>query len=277
MTTRSSTAPLLDRARIAELAEKLEPDLLRGFLLEAVIEAETARRRLADFAVQLEEAGRVAHRLRGTSLNLGLARVGGLAAAIEADAEQNERLAALIEELGEAVVATREAAFRLHIVGMGGRSLPPRGRAEASSRDAPAAAAPGPPAPPAAGAFAWEGGAPVEAAPSRPARTEPVATGRQRQQQPSPSPQQRATAPPVDGQQTAINLFVDGVHGFAALPDGVVKFDLYEDRVDYEPAVPDAEPETSRRRHIVARLTMTRVALGRMLYRLATTYRTPEK
>ena len=271
MTTQSSTAPLLDRARIAELAEKLEPDLLRGFLLEAVIEAETARRRLAEFAAQLEEAGRVAHRLRGTSLNLGLTRVGRLAAAIESDTEQSERLAALIEELGETVVATREAVFRLHLAGLGGRSVSPRARAEASPPNRPEAPLPDPSSAlgPAQGD---DGVAPFTAGDApRPARADALATGQRQRQQ-----QRRAVAPAaVDGQHTAVNVFVDGVHGFAALPDDVVKFDLYEDRVDYDPE--SGSDVTTRRRHIVARLTMTRIALGRMLYKLAMKYRVSEK
>jgi HPt (histidine-containing phosphotransfer) domain-containing protein len=241
-----SNAPLLDRARIAELAEKLEPDLLRGFLLEAVVEAETARRRLAEFAAQLEEAGRVAHRLRGTALNLGLTRVGGLAAAIEADAGQGERLAALIEELEDTVAATREAVFRLHIAGLGGRTGPTRGGAETS---------PNRPATPGSSAvgLAWENDPPPDVIGHAPPRHREA----------------------VDGHQTAVSLFVEGVHGFAALSEGVVKFDLYEDRVDYDP---DSGSELgTRRRHIVARLTMTRLALGRMLYKLATKYRVTER
>jgi len=254
---------LLDRARIAELAEKLEPDLLRGFLLEAVIEAETARRRLGEFAAQLEEAGRVAHRLRGTSLNLGLTRVGRLAAAIESDTEQSERLAALIEELGETVVATREAVFRLHLAGLGGRSVPPRARVEApSNRNGPAPADPSS----ASGLDPGENAVPAVAAGDarRPARTEASVTG-----------QQRAIGATVDGQQTAVNVFIDGVHGFAVLPGDVVKLDLYEERVDYDPE--SGSDLTTRRRHVVARLTMTRFALGRMLYQLATKYRVSER
>jgi HPt (histidine-containing phosphotransfer) domain-containing protein len=264
VTAPSSSAALLDRARIAELAEKLEPELLRGFLLEAVIEAETARRRLSELAVHLEEAGRVAHRLRGTALNLGLARVGGLAAAIEADAGQSERLATLIEELEDTVAATREAVFRLHIAGLGGRTVPPRGGGGGAGSSVPdRPAEPGPP--PAAGP-AREGGT-------------SVATGGAHRRLEAGSlaaaAPRRAVVLSVDGHETAVNLFVDGVHGFAALSDGVVKLDLYEDRIDYDPGT--GSDLNTRRRRIVARLTMTRAALGRMLHKLATSYRVSER
>ena len=114
MMTAASVMPLLDRTMIAAFAERLEPRLLWRLLLEAVAEAETACRQLAELTAQPEEAGRVAHRLRGTSLNLGMVRIGQLAAVIEINAGRSGNLAMLVKELEEAVAATREMIFQTH-------------------------------------------------------------------------------------------------------------------------------------------------------------------
>ena len=100
--------PLVDRARLAEVGESLEPETLAVLLMEVMAEAERSLSVLQG-GVGPEQMRRAAHSLKGASLNLGLARIGAIAAEVEVQAQRGVDMTALVARLGEAVAATRAA------------------------------------------------------------------------------------------------------------------------------------------------------------------------
>jgi signal transduction histidine kinase/CheY-like chemotaxis protein len=105
----TKTDPLLvDRARLAEVGESLEPETLAVLLMEVMAEAERSLSVLQG-GVGPEQMRRAAHSLKGASLNLGLARIGAIAAEVEVQAQRGVDMTALVARLGEAVAATRAA------------------------------------------------------------------------------------------------------------------------------------------------------------------------
>jgi signal transduction histidine kinase/DNA-binding NarL/FixJ family response regulator len=100
--------PLVDRARLAEIGEGLEPETLTMLLTEAMEEAERSLDALREGSGP-EQVRRAAHSLKGASLNLGLARIAAMAAEIEAQAQRGADVTPVVACLGEAVAATRAA------------------------------------------------------------------------------------------------------------------------------------------------------------------------
>lgn len=109
--------PLVDLILLAELAADIERHTLAGYLRRAIADAGHTATLLETVSVTPQEVRQAAHKLRGSSATLALARLAGLADAIEKCASQGadtaERIAALrpliaatsnrIEELAQGV------------------------------------------------------------------------------------------------------------------------------------------------------------------------------
>lgn len=100
-------APLVDLLQLAELAADIAPPILAGYLRRAVTDAERAAAALEAAADRPMEVRQLAHRLRGTSATLALARLAQLADAIEHRAGKGDNAADLIQGLRPLIAATR--------------------------------------------------------------------------------------------------------------------------------------------------------------------------
>jgi CheY-like chemotaxis protein len=82
---------------------------LAGLLGRALAEVERGRARMRELPEGSAELAEEAHRVKGAAGLYGLARVGMLAGEVEVAARDGRAVAGLVERLGEAVAATREA------------------------------------------------------------------------------------------------------------------------------------------------------------------------
>lgn len=67
----------------------------------------------------------------------------------------------------------------------------------------------------------------------------------------------------IDGHRQPVDLFVDGIAGVMSSADGIVKFNMYEDRLNYRQ--PQSSDVVLPHRVIVAHVTMTTNTLVQML------------
>lgn len=100
--------PLVDLLRLAELAADIKPPMLADYLRRAVTDAERAAAVLEAAVETPIELRQVAHRLRGTSATLALARLAKLADAIEHCVGEGGNATDLIRDLRPLIAATRD-------------------------------------------------------------------------------------------------------------------------------------------------------------------------
>lgn len=101
---KASEPPLLDQATLDTLRSGMGPETLLSFLADVAVTADRERQTLQDLSLQIRQ---VAHRLRGTSATLGLARVAELAGAIEDSTLGTDGEKAQLDQLARAIAATR--------------------------------------------------------------------------------------------------------------------------------------------------------------------------
>ncbi len=106
-------APLLDRAQIDKMAAGLPPERFAGLLRRAVEGAERGAALLASLPEGSEEQRAEAHRLKGTMGSFGLARMGAIAAEIDAAVKAGRAAPGAVERLAAAETrgALREAGL----------------------------------------------------------------------------------------------------------------------------------------------------------------------
>ncbi|WP_051328705.1 response regulator [Geminicoccus roseus] len=107
--------PLLDRARVQGMSQKMSPEMVRQMLGRGLSGAADSIAKLRDGAGDAEVLSKEAHRLRGTAGTFGLTRLSVLAGLVEdassdpARGRQGEVVAELIALLGSVLEETRHA------------------------------------------------------------------------------------------------------------------------------------------------------------------------
>ncbi|MFZ1427368.1 MAG: Hpt domain-containing protein [Geminicoccaceae bacterium] len=98
--------PLVDLILLAELAADIERRTLAGYLRRAISDAERAANLIEAVSGTPQEVRQAAHKLRGSSATLALARLAGLADAIEQCASRGADTAERIAALRPLIAAT---------------------------------------------------------------------------------------------------------------------------------------------------------------------------
>ncbi len=98
--------PLVDLILLAELAADIERHALAGYLRRAIADAEHTATLLETVSGTPQEVQQAAHKLRGSSATLALARLAGLADAIEKCANRGADTAEPIAALRPLIAAT---------------------------------------------------------------------------------------------------------------------------------------------------------------------------
>ena len=101
----------IDFALLVGIRDRIGAGQVAEFVSQALNEAEAACRSFCSGELSSEETAIVAHRLRGTVVSVGLARVGAAAATIEEHAPRGSDLAAPLAELAAAIVAARRTTW----------------------------------------------------------------------------------------------------------------------------------------------------------------------
>ena len=104
---------LIDRRLLEGLAANLPPEAFKQLVRRGLDGASKSCLLLREACGQPAGLARTAHRLRGTAGTFGFARIATLAGAIEAQAEHEPALAALLGELEQVVAATRAGVEQL--------------------------------------------------------------------------------------------------------------------------------------------------------------------
>lgn len=102
--------PVLDRGRIAGMADKMPPAMLQQMLARALEGARESHGRLLAALADPEALGAEAHRLHGTAGTFGFTRISALAAAIERRVAGGDLAGELVAQLEDLLQATVEAA-----------------------------------------------------------------------------------------------------------------------------------------------------------------------
>ena len=110
-----SATPLLDRAMLDGMARNLPPGAFRQLLARGLDSAGQSHRQLVEAIGEPTALAQAAHRLRGTAGSFGLALIAALAGAIEERVAEGQDVTALVDELKQAVEATRVAADQLAV------------------------------------------------------------------------------------------------------------------------------------------------------------------
>jgi HPt (histidine-containing phosphotransfer) domain-containing protein len=109
-------ASLLDRSVIDRLGAALPAEVVASFLRRGLENAERACERMRTLAPGSEELLREAHSLRGTSGSFGLKGISAVAERIEARVKEGQSVQETLDDLSDAVAATRDALARQGLV-----------------------------------------------------------------------------------------------------------------------------------------------------------------
>jgi CheY-like chemotaxis protein len=111
---------LLDRPRIEKMRALAGPNKLMQFLQNALSLAEQLAAEMAELKPQPAELVKPAHRLAGTTLSMGLLRIGTLGREIEHRALEGQEVSDLLDLLDQAIAATRAELVHLELLNPAG-------------------------------------------------------------------------------------------------------------------------------------------------------------
>ncbi|HEX2524978.1 MAG TPA: ATP-binding protein [Geminicoccus sp.] len=115
----ASGGELLDLARIEKMRTLAGPSKLVQFLQNALSLAEQLAAEMEELKSQPAELVKPAHRLAGTTLSMGLLRIGTLGREIEHRALEGQKVGDLLTLLNQTLAATKEELGRLQLLSTG--------------------------------------------------------------------------------------------------------------------------------------------------------------